>query len=116
MSFVLITIGWLISLNAKIFGDTINLALKERLDTSQKDSFIYLAGRTAQQVEVWESTVFRSLIQFNLMIEQMMEPTYFGGDINNFPLTWDNVQAMTTNDCINDYNCFTSVYFNEWFD
>lgn len=54
-----------------------------------------LASRAAEQVEVWQLMVFRSLLQQTLVIEQMLEPTYFENNFDNFPITWDNATPVT---------------------
>lgn len=54
-----------------------------------------LAGRTAEQVDVWKELVFRSLLKQTLVIEQMLEPTLFENNLDNYPLVWDHVETIT---------------------
>ena len=39
--------------------------------------------------------VFRAVIESNNLIEEMLDPTLFGGDMENFPIVWDNAQPVT---------------------
>ena len=57
-----------------------------------------LAGNVAQQVETWQTMVFRTLTEQNLIIEQMLDPYLFGNDISNFPVSWSDAQPVTWTD------------------
>ena len=58
--------------------------------------------------------IFRSLIQQNLVIEEMLEPEMFGNDLNNFPLTWDSVKVFSWEECLQNNDCEDTVVFNEY--
>ena len=39
--------------------------------------------------------IFRTLATNTLIIEEMLQPTLFENNLENYPLTWENVQPMT---------------------
>ena len=73
------------------------MTLKNNLRNPQKERFMSTAARAAEQVEIWQHVMYRSLEQHSLMIEQMLDPTYFDQDLSNYPLNWDSVNAMNWN-------------------
>ena len=96
MSFVLTAMGLLISMNTYIFGSTIYNKLDQDFLTPQdQTNFMALATRVAEQVELWEVLIKQNLLRQTLIIEQMLDPTYFQSNLEYYPLIWDDVQQMT---------------------
>ena len=96
-----------------LFGNTINVTLFDNLDPAQKAEFMSTAERAAQQGQVWQEMVYRSVLHGALVVEQMLDPTKFESDLNNYPLTWESANAMNWNQIREDSTAKQTVYFDE---
>lgn len=76
------------------------------------------ANRAAEQVEVWQEMVYRTMLQQSVVIEQMLEPSDFQNDQDNYPLSHEHVIAMNWNeiraDPIRSKTVFDDPYLG-WF-
>ena len=72
-----------------------------------------LAERAAEQVSLWEKLIFRTLIQQALIIEQMLEPSYFQDDITTYPLEWDQAINYDWQELEADPDAIETVYWDD---
>ena len=54
-----------------------------------------IAANVAEQVNQFEEELNRYLLQEVLIIEQMLDPTLYSNDIENYPLDWSSAEALT---------------------
>ena len=81
---------------AYLLGNTVYNALDVDYLRPQCDlNFMQLAANVGEQVTVWQDMVFRNLLKQNLLIEQMLDPTYFSDSLKNYPITWSQVKPLT---------------------
>ena len=55
------------------------------------DDYIALSVNVASQVEQWQKIVFEDLEKQTIIVNEMINPTYFENDLSNFPIDWDQV-------------------------
>ena len=111
MTIVLAVMGFLITASAYLFSTTIFFTLDLNYLTPEDDAaFILLANNVANQVQLWQDIVFEDIDKLTLIIDEMINPTYFEKDLSNFPLQWDDVKTWTVQEILEDDP--DSVIFN----